>query len=36
MPVWLRRLAWFIGLWAVSVLTLGFVALGVRAELGTG
>jgi hypothetical protein len=25
-----RRLAWFVGIWAVSVLVLGIVAYGIR------
>lgn len=29
----LRRLAWFVGLWAAGVVTVGAVALAIRAVL---
>lgn len=29
----LRRLAWFFGIWAMSVLALGLVSLAIRAVL---
>ncbi|MCQ8783651.1 DUF2474 domain-containing protein [Mangrovibrevibacter kandeliae] len=28
--LWLKRLAWFVGLWCASVLALGVVAWGIR------
>lgn len=34
MPPGLRRLAWFLGLWAAGVAALGAVALALRAVLG--
>jgi len=34
MPDALRRLLWFLGLWAAGVLSLGAVAYGLRALIG--
>jgi hypothetical protein len=34
MPDALRRLLWFLGLWAGGVLTVGAVAYGLRALIG--
>ncbi|MDB5682292.1 MAG: hypothetical protein JWO16_2097 [Sphingomonas bacterium] len=33
MPTTIRRLAWFVGIWAASVLTLGIVAYAIRSVL---
>lgn len=33
MPPVLKRLAWFVGLWAASVAAVGAVALAIRAVL---
>jgi len=34
MPDALRRLLWFLGLWAAGVLSVGAVAYGLRALIG--
>jgi hypothetical protein len=34
MPDALRRLLWFLGLWAAGVLTVGAAAYGLRALIG--
>ncbi len=33
--LWLRRGAWFVGLWLASILALGAVALLIRWAVGT-
>ncbi|QDZ08234.1 DUF2474 domain-containing protein [Sphingomonas panacisoli] len=33
MPTTIRRLAWFVGIWAASVLALGVVAYAIRFAL---
>ena len=33
MPTTIKRLAWFLGIWAASVLALGVVAYGIRIAL---
>ena len=33
MPTTIRRLAWFVGIWAASVLALGIVAYAIRIAL---
>jgi hypothetical protein len=33
MPTTIRRLAWFVGIWAASVLALGLVAYAIRFAL---
>jgi len=35
-PLWLKRFAWFAGIWATSILVLGVVAYGIRFWLKTG
>ena len=33
MPLWTRRLLWFVALWAAGVGTVALVGLGIRAVL---
>jgi hypothetical protein len=33
MPTTIKRLAWFVGIWAASVLALGIVAYAIRSVL---
>lgn len=33
MPLWVRRLAWFVGLWAAGVAAVTLVGLAIRAVL---
>ena len=34
MPIGLKRLLWFVGLWAAGVASLGVIALMIRLALG--
>ncbi|WP_082899163.1 DUF2474 family protein [Sulfitobacter sp. EhC04] len=36
MPLWLRRLGWFVLLWVLSISALGVVAYGIRAVIFAG
>lgn len=36
MPLWLRRLGWFVLLWVLSISALGVVAYGIRALIFAG
>ncbi|UJQ95353.1 DUF2474 family protein [Mariluticola halotolerans] len=35
-PAWVKRLAWFVGIWAASITVLGVVAYGIRFWLKAG
>ena len=34
LPLGLRRLAWFVGIWAAGVVSLGIVSYGLKALIG--
>ncbi|QFT57600.1 hypothetical protein FIU94_02080 [Sulfitobacter sp. THAF37] len=36
MPLWLRRLGWFVLLWGMSIAVLGVVAYGIRLVIYAG
>ncbi|WP_071970321.1 DUF2474 domain-containing protein [Sulfitobacter alexandrii] len=36
MPPWMRKLGWFVLLWALSIAALGVVAYGIRSVIYAG